>query len=306
LNTAFLAAALALTAAVCWGAGDFTGGLVSRRSGAFRAVLLAYMVGLALVAAIALARGEQLTTPADLAWGALAGLSGMIGIGALYHGFTLGRMGVIAPISAVLATTIPVVFEALTRGLPSTLQLAGFGIALVGIWLLSRPEQQAPLLLESPDGRGATPRPSGDSRSSGVDGAPKGLGMAMIAGLGFAGFFIGLGQVSGSAVFWPLAAGRTAAVAVMLVFALATRRQVAPRRSSPLWLFALAGVLDVSGNLFFLLSVQNGRLDVTAVLASLYPAVTALVAWLTIKEHLTRIQVFGVAAAVLAIVLITV
>ncbi len=278
MNAAFLTAALALTAAICWGTGDFSGGLAARRSDAFRAVFFAYCVGLVAMLIVALARGEKLTTPADLGWGALAGLSGMVGVGSLWRGFTVGRMGIVAPLSAVLSAALPVIFEGFSKGLPHALQLVGFVAALAGIWLLSRPEH--------------------------LSGRPKGLGLAVLAGLGFGGFFIGLDQVGQTALFWPLAAARAACVAVMVVFALATRRRVSLRHS-PLGLFVLAGVLDVAGNLFFLLAVQSGRLDVTAVLGSLYPAVTALAAWWVIKERMTRLQVFGVCMAVLAIILIT-
>jgi len=267
-----------LIAAFCWGAGDFGNGLAARRLDPIRAVLVSYGFGLAALVVIALARREQLTIPADLAWGALAGLSGMVGLGFLLRGFTSGRMGIVAPVSAVLAAAIPVLFEALAKGLPRSLQLLGFVIALAGIWLLSRPEH--------------------------LSGRPKGLGLAVLAGLGFGGFFIGLDQVGQNVLFWPLAAARAACVAVMVIFALATHRRVSLRRS-PLGLFVLAGVLDVGGNLFFLLAIQHGRLDVTAVLGSLYPAVTALAAWLVIKERMNRFQVLGVCVAVLAIILIT-
>lgn len=276
--TPFFAAMLALTAATCWGSGDFTSGLATRRSDAFRSVLIAYCVGLIALVIIALARAEPFPSPAYLGWGALAGLSGMIGLIFLLRGFAAGRMGIVAPVSAVLATAIPVVLNAVTEGLPGSLQFVGFGVALVGIWLLSRPER--------------------------LGARPEGLGMAVVAGLGFAGFFIFLDQIGKEAVFWPLVAGRAAACVVMAVFALATHRPLLLRQS-PLGLLTLAGVLDVAGNLFFLLAVQYGRLDVTAVLASLYPAVTAVLARLVIKEHMTRLQVTGVGAAMLAIVLIT-
>ncbi|RPI95822.1 MAG: EamA family transporter [Chloroflexi bacterium] len=201
----------------------------------------------------------------------------MIGVGFLFQGFAKGRMGIVAPLSAVLATALPVIFSTLTEGLPGNLQLVGFGVALVGIWLLSRPER--------------------------LNSRPVELGMAAVAGLGFGGFFIALDQVGEDTVFWPLVAGRAAACTVMIAFALATHRPML--RHSPFKLLILAGILDVGGNLFFLLAVQKGRLDITAVLGSLYPAVTALLAQLTIKEHLTRPQMIGVSAALLAIVLIT-
>jgi uncharacterized membrane protein len=278
LNTPYLAALCALTAATCWGSADFSGGLATRRSDAYRSVLISYSVGLIALTIIALARGEAFTNAADLGWGAVAGLSGMLGLVFLFRGFAAGRMGIVAPVSAVLATAIPVIFNALTEGLPDNLILAGFGVAIAGIWLLSRPEE--------------------------LGMRPVGLGMAIVAGLGFGGFFIALDQIGSTAVFWPLVAGRVASCLVLIVFILATRQPL-QLRQTPFKLLTLAGLLDAAGNLFFLLAVQNGRLDIAAVLASLYPAVTAILARLTIKERMTRLQMIGVSAAMLAIVLIT-
>jgi drug/metabolite transporter (DMT)-like permease len=279
LDSSFVAAIFALSAAVAWGSGDFSGGLAARRVGPFHTVLISYSVGLFALVIVVLATREILPPPADLLWGALAGLSGMVGLRFLFRGFASGRMGIVAPASAVTATAVPVIFTAFTEGLPRELQLLGFGLALVSIWLLSRPE---PLV-----------------------GRPQGLGMALLAGLGFAGFFILLSQVGEDAVFWPLLSGRLAACTLMAAFAIFTRRPIIPQ-GAPLRLLTLAGVFDVSGNLFFLLAVQNGRLDVTAVLVSLYPAVTAILARLVSREHMTRIQLIGLAMAVLAIVMITI
>jgi drug/metabolite transporter (DMT)-like permease len=279
MNFGFFPVLFALLAAAAWGSGDFTGGLASRRVGPFHTVFIAYTVGLLALVIVALARHEPFPPTPDLLWGALAGLSGMVGLGFLFRGFAIGRMGIVAPVSAVLAAAIPVVFTALTEGLPRQLQLLGFGLALTSIWLLARPER--------------------------FGGRPAGLGMALLAGLGFSGFFIALGQVSERAVFWPLVAGRLAACTAMAVFALAARKPIISS-TFPLALLALAGILDVLGNLFFLLAMQLGRMDVTAVLGSLYPAVTAILAWLITKEHMARLQMIGVAIAVLAIVMITV
>ncbi len=272
------AAATALLAALAWGSGDFTSGLVARRVGSLRAVLWGYAFGLVVLVGMALLRSEPLSSPTDLAWGALAGLAGMLGLGFLLKGFATGRMGVVAPVSAVLSATLPVAFHAFTSEWPSPIQMLGFGVALVGIWLLSRPERF---------GR-----------------RPEGLGLAILAGLGFGSFFILLDQVSGDAQFWPLVAGRLSTVVAMLIFAAATRRTIA-FPDVPIWMIGLAGMLDVVGNFFFLLATQTGRLDVASVLASLYPAVTALLARWIAHEHLARMQLIGLGTAILAIVLIT-
>jgi drug/metabolite transporter (DMT)-like permease len=275
----FLAALFALSAAVAWGSGDFTSGFVARRIGSFHTVLISYTVGFLALVIVALTQLEKLPPISDLVWGGLAGLSGMVGLGFLLRGFATGRMGIIAPVSAVLAAAIPVIFDALTKGLPHELQMLGFVIALISIWLLSRPEH--------------------------LSGRPAGLGMALLAGLGFGGFFTMLGQVGGSAVFWPLAAGRLASCTLMVAFAIFKHIPVKPPSFS-LKLLTLGGLLDIGGNLFFLLAIQSGRLDVAAVLGSLYPAVTASLAWLISKEHIGRLQITGLAAAILAIMLITI
>ncbi|HTP01244.1 MAG TPA: DMT family transporter [Anaerolineales bacterium] len=278
MNSTFLAAAFALGAAACWGAGDFSGGLATRRSDSFRSVLFIYGIGLVALLIVAGITHDPLPPLADFAWGAVAGLFGLVGILLLFQAFAAGRMGIAAPVSGVLATALPVVFNAFTQGLPTSVQLIGFGVALVGIWLLSRPER--------------------------FGGRPAGLGLAILAGLCFGSFFITLDQVGKASTFWPLIAGRAASCAAMLLFALFTRRAL-PVSGLPWRLFVSAGILDVGGNVFFLLALQNGRLDVAAVLGSLYPAVTAVLARLTIKEVLTRLQLAGVTAAMLAIVLIT-
>jgi drug/metabolite transporter (DMT)-like permease len=242
-------------------------------------MLIPYIISFIILVSTALIRGEPFSGPTDLMWGALAGVLVMAGYGFLLRGFESGSMGIVAPVSGVLATAIPVIFSVFTEGLPGRLQLLGFGLALVSIWMLSHPEQSG-------------------SR-------PAGLGMALLAGVGFGGFFTALDQVGESAIYWPLAAGRLTASLLMVAFGLSTRRSLIPQ-APPLMLLALLGLLDVGGNLFFLLAVQTGRLDVAAVLASLYPAVTAILAWMITKEHMARLQVMGAAVAVLAIALITI
>jgi drug/metabolite transporter (DMT)-like permease len=278
MTASVLAALFALTAALAWGSGDFTGGLNARRVGALKALLLSYFFGLSGLTIVALARAEPLPSDSDLIWGAVAGLLGMAGFLFMLRGFAAGRMSIVAPVSAVLAAGVPVVFTALSAGLPAPLKLLGFGLAFASIWLLSG--------------------------QYGDEQRPAGVGLAILAGLGFGAFFTALDQIGDGAVFWPLVAGRLAAVVLMAGYALSTRRPLIPQGAQ--WgLLALAGVLDVTGNYFFLLAVQTGRLDIASVLVSLYPAVTVLLAMLIAKEHMTRLQAGGVALAVLAIALIT-
>lgn len=279
MDPTFITAIFALSAAFAWGSGDFTNGISARRIGPFHTVLLSYIFGLTTLTIIALALGEKIPPRADLIWGAGAGLLGMAGLGFLLRGFETGRMSIVAPVSAVLTAAIPVILSAFTEGLPREIQIFGFVVALASIWLLSLREKH------------------------GV--RPAGLGMAVLAGLGFGGFFAALNQIGEGAVFWPLVAGRFVSLVLLVVLALFSRRKIIP--ANPPWgLLAIGGVLDVVGNYFFLLAVQTGRLDIASVLASLYPAITTILASLIVKERMTRIQTFGVVVAVLSIVLITV
>ncbi|MBI5961210.1 MAG: DMT family transporter, partial [Chloroflexi bacterium] len=205
------------------------------------------------------------------------GVSGGIGLTAQYRALSLGRMGITAPISAILSAMIPVVFAAITEGLPGTMKLVGFAAAVISVWFLARP--------------------------SSTGEAHKGIGLAVVAGVGFGLFFILLGQVSDDAVLWPLVSARGASFVFLLSVALLSRQDWSPRPNViPIMLFA--GLLDVGGNTFFLLSAQSGRLDVASVLSSLYPAVTVLLARFLLHEHLTRLQTAGVILALAAVPLI--
>ena len=269
-----------LAASLSWGASDFSGGVAARRVPIAIVMIVSYAGGLALVVALALARGEPLASAADMIIAATAGLSGAIGLTAQYRALAAGRMGIVAPVSAVLGSALPVLFAAFSEGLPGSSQIAGFALALVGVWLIARTE-------------------NGGERHAG-------LSYAVIAGVGFGGFFILMDRVSVDAVFWPLAAARGMSLAAMLFYTLVVsppRRWALPGRRG-LAVILLAGTLDVGGNTFFLLAAQAGRLDVATVLSSLYPAVTAVLARALLDERLSRVQTAGVLVAVIAIPLI--
>lgn len=267
-----------LAASLCWGSGDFTGGLASRRANASSVVLAAYSVGFVLMVALALLWRESFPAPVDLLWGGLAGVAGVLGLLCFYSALSRGKMGITAPVSAVMTATLPVLFSAFTSALPTLLQVGGFVLALLAIVLISRPE-----------------RTSGPSR---------GIGLAVLAGCGFGCFFILISRVHAGAVFWPLAAARLTSVLVLLVVLLLRRQPLLPGKIvAPL--VVLAGNLDAIGNAFFVLAAHSGRLDVAAVLSSLYPAATVLLAALVLRERVTRVQALGILLALLAIPLIS-
>lgn len=278
MATSVLASLFALSAAVVWGTGDFVGGFNARRIGALHALLISFPFGfLALVAAV-LVTGEPISAPADLAWGAVGGLFGAAGFLCMLQGFAVGRMGIVAPVSAVLAAAVPAVFAAFTEGVPGSIQLFGFGLAFLAIWLLSQ-------------------RRENEKKNSG-------FWLAVFAGLGFGLFFITLDRISATATFWPLVVSRLMATLLLVVITLLSKKPLLPAKP-PFLLLATAGVLDVAGNLLFLSAVQTGRLDIASVLVSLYPAVTVLLARLIEKEHLSRWQVIAVGLAIVSVILIT-
>jgi drug/metabolite transporter (DMT)-like permease len=268
-----------LAASLCWGSGDFSGGLASRRAKVLSVVVGDFTVGFVLLLTLALLWREPFPPSVDLLWGGLAGLAGALGLLAFYLALATGQMGIAAPVSAVLTAALPVFFSALTAGLPSLLQLASFLLALLAIGLISRPER--------------------------AGGPPKGIGLAVLAGCGFGCFFILLSRVSRGHTFWPLAAARfTSVVFMLVVMLLRQQRLVLPGRSVAPFV-VLAGVLDAVGNAFFVLAAHSGRLDVAAILSSFYPAATVLLAAVVLRERVTRIQGAGILLVLMAIPMIS-
>lgn len=268
----------ALAASLSWGAGDFSGGVATRRAKVLSVVIAAHAIGLMMLIALALIWSEPFPSTLDIIWGSVAGLAGAVGVVAFYQSLSVGRMGIVAPITAMLSAALPVLFGAFFEGLPGPLQLTGFVLALIAVGLIS--------------GLGV------------VKGRPKGLGLAFLAGLGFGSFFILISRVSHGAIFWPLAAARLASFLFLLAVILVRRQEIIPKKSVLPVVF-LAGALDVAGNVFFVLATHAGRLDVAAILSSLYPAVTVLLASIILKERVTRIQTIGICIALVAIPLIS-
>lgn len=270
-------AALSLTSALTWGGGDFSGGLASKKTNAFYVVAVAHGTGLMLVAALAYLRHEVFPGQHAMIWGAYAGVAGSIGLASLYRGLAVGKMGVVAPIAAVITAGLPVIYGIRMQGMPKPTQLAGFGLAAAAIVLISKPERAA--------------------------GIPKGLGLAILAGLGFAGFLICINRAGNTTVFWPMVAARLVSLAFMLLM-IAVGGRGNSSDQKPWLLMMLAGALDTAGNVLFIMATQVGRLDVAAVLSSLYPASTVLLARFVLHERMSAVQTVGMVAALAAIPLI--
>jgi len=207
-----------------------------------------------------------------------------VGLVMLFRGLAVASAAVVAPTSAVVGAALPVVYGALASGVPGAPQLVGFGVGLAGIWLVAREEED-----DHPSGR--------ESATS------RGLALGVLAGLGFGAFFVLIAQVRGEQLFAHLAVARGATLAVTLGALLVAQRGRLPSpRGVPLaW---LAGLLDAAGNIFYLLAVQHTRVDIAAVLASLYPAATVLLAWSLSAQPIRREQWAGVGCCLVAVALI--
>jgi len=271
---------LGLLSAVAWGSGDFGGGMLSRRAPLFGVVAGSQAIGMVAAVVLAIARGEPLPQGPDLAWAVLGGLAGVLGITALYRGLAVGRMGVVAPTTGVLAAIVPVLVGFATEGMPRTEALVGIAFALVAVVLVTR----AP-------GHG-TDRPSG-------------IRWALLSGLAIGTFNVCVGQFSGAGAFGPLAIMRMLQVIVIGVLIFTWHQPWRLDRSVG-WRLAGVGLLDMTGNAAFILAAQSGQLAIAAVLSSLYPVVTVVLAIAILRERLTTRHVVGIGLTAAAIALISV
>jgi len=266
-------------AAASWGAGDFSGGLASKKGSVLSVLVVSQAAGGLILLALALGCGQKFPGPGDMLIGGLAGLCGALGIICLYSGLARGRMGVVAPLSAVTAAMVPILFSIATSGFPGPLKLIGFGGGLISIWLLSRgPASSRPGFAEMLN--------------------------SLAAGTGFGLFFILVDQIRGQSYFWPLFAARLASVAFLSCLILGKGGFKSGRGTQAWFLTILAGILDTAGNVFFFLATRAGRLDAAVMSTSLYPAVTVILAFVLLKERLGPSQWIGVVSAMLALGLI--
>lgn len=273
-----LSAACGISSAVAWGAGDFSGGLAARKSNEFTVVLFSQLIGSLFLVGLVLVSAEHIPPLKSLAFGVIGGVCGSLGLIALYRAFARGRMGVVAPVSAVTTAIMPIIFSFYYQGLPGNIQLIGFGLALAAVWLISHVKGDAGLSLEE-------------------------MILPIMAGMGFGLYFIFIGVAARESVTWPLLSARGASLTVVFIFFMMKKNTGLPSRAH-FPLIALTGILDAGGNAFFAVAAHLGRLDISATLSSLYPAITVLLAWTILKEKLVAQQWCGVVVAMVALICI--
>jgi drug/metabolite transporter (DMT)-like permease len=277
-NQEILAVAYGLAAASSWGTSDFSGGFVTKTSSVFGVLLVVNIIGTVLLTICALWIGGPVPDITSLILGALAGIAGLIGLAAFYKGLASEHMGMVASLAAVISAALPVFFGMLMEGFPSNRQIAGFAAAFAAIWQLSVSEKFHTIRWRQ-------------------------LSLPATAGIAFGFSFILIDQAVEQSLLWPLLAAKMMGTVVLITLLRIFRIGTMPlKHKYPI--VCLTGFFDAAGTAFYASAAQVGRLDISAVLASMHPAITAFLAWVILRERLSRRQWIGVVAALIALALI--
>ncbi len=276
-----MTAVLAITSALLIGGADFIGGFLSRTVSPVRVAALAQVIGLELAIPAALVVEAEGVTGADVAWSAGSGVAVGLGLVVFYTAMTRGLISLVAPVTAVTGAVVPVVYALGSGERPGTAAVVGIVLAVAAIALVSL----------APDASSVP--------SKGLGALPLAFGAGILFGL----FYVCLAQVHEDAGMWPVAMSRVASAAVVLALALTVTRGVAVARAV-VPRIALIGALEVGAGVTLLLALQRGPVSVASVLASLYPVTTTFLAAFVLHERLRRLQLVGVALALVAVALI--
>jgi uncharacterized membrane protein len=271
---------LALLAAAVYGAGDFLGGLAARRVSVLFVVGIGQIAGLLALALLAPLVPAAHLHSADLLWGATSGLSTALGITLLYQALATGRMSVAAPVTALAALSLPVIFALASGEWPGWIPATGIALAALAVAMISREEDRAGLAART---------------------ARRALALSVAAGLAIGVFYITMKQTHAGSGLWPLVAARgvSAGLFALMAIAMLQRWQAAPKPVAILWLWAvLSGLFDSAANALYLLSSREAPLAIVATLTSLYPASTVLLARLALAERIRPVQSAGLALIV--------
>lgn len=277
-----VAAGLGLASALAWGLADFVGGLKSRKLAVLVVLVVSQAMGLLLIGGVVLARGEGPPGGDFVLYAALSSFAGTAGLAAFYRGLAVGAMGVVAPISAT-AAVIPVAVGVASGERPSGGQGIGIALALIGVAVASRESSEA-------------------SQRGGRIAA--GVGLALIAALGFGTFLTVIGKASEGDVLWAILVNRIVGVGLLLGIALWLRPSFAMDAGDLRGVLAI-GVFDMAANTMYAAATTRGLVSVVAVLASLYPITTVVLAHTVLRERVHRVQQAGALVALAGVVLIT-
>ena len=272
----FATAAWGIAAVMAWGTSDFLGGYFTRRANAFLFTAIFNLGGLTLMGTLATATHAPSLSARSVLWILAGGVSGSAGMAIFFRALSMGRMGLVAPVVAVLSAAIPALVSMFTEGLPGRVSIFGFFLAGTGLWLITRSEEA--------DGRGN-------------------IELAFAAGVAFSGFFICIHQAGNGSAFWFATFTKIGGLAVtgLIVVLHRTFREIT---ASGVRGAVITGSIDSVGTIFFVRACQSGRLDEAVVISSLYPAVTVLLARVVLKEHFTPWRFVGLLAALAAVPMI--
>ncbi len=268
-----MAALLALAGALGWGVGDFLGGLAARRLAVLTVLVVSQAVGLFGVLVWVLVAGDAFPGVVPVLPAMAAGIAALAGLAALYRGFAIGAMGIVAPISAA-GPVVPLAVDAAQGDVPSALQWVGVALVMGGIVVLS---------LERSSGHGGR--------------VAAGAGLAVLAAVAFGVFFVGLDAGSDESVAWGVASARLASVPVAVAAALLTRAALRPP-SALLPMLIGVGVFDTSANVLVAAATTYGSVGIVAVLGSLYPITTMVLARIVLGERLDAAKRIGGGVAI--------
>jgi drug/metabolite transporter (DMT)-like permease len=272
----FATAAYGMAAVLAWGTSDFLGGYATRRANAFLFTTVVNIGGLLLMSTLASATRAPFPSGHSVAWTLAGGISGGASLAIFYRALSSGRMGLTAPVAAVLSAAIPAIFSVFTEGLPGRIPIIGFFLAATGLWLITR---------------------------SVVGSTPEGIGLAVLAGIGFAGFYLCVRQAGDGSALWIATFTRTGGLSITGLIVLLSWNFRDITAAGVCW-GVLTGCIDSVGTLLFVRASQTGRLDEAVVISSLYPAVTVLLARLFLHERFTRWRFVGLLAALAAVPMI--
>jgi drug/metabolite transporter (DMT)-like permease len=272
---------LALAASLSWGVADFGAGVASRRLSIPIVIAASQAAGLVFIALVVAAFRPDRPTAAQFAWGGLAGAIGIVGLTAFYRALAVGAMGIVGPLSAT-AAVVPLAYGLARGERPSTLQLAGVGLAVVGV-IAASIERHV------------------DIHGSRIG---AGVGFALLAALGFGCSLIALSKAAAGGALWAPLSMRAVGVPLILSAVLVLRPPTKGLRAS-WWLLIGVGICDTAANMLFGLASTRGLLSVVSVLASLYPVVLVALARVLLHERIAKHQLAGVAVALGGVALIS-